>query len=137
MKFKGILLLMLVAICCQAQTGENSVNGKTIEWQSPAYIDRATNDRIEAPNTFVINGSEIEWNQATAEAKQIFSIKNTENKWTNLDQEGYVKYTFDCYNTQGSLTVQRLQGKLSALLEINGLASGSLTLFFEISQMTY
>lgn len=137
MKLKGMLLLLFVTTWCQAQTGENSVNGKTIEWQSPAYIDRSTNDRIEAPNTFVINGTEIEWNQATEDAKQIFIIKNTENKWTSLDQEGYVTYTFDCYNTQGSLTVQRQRGELSVLLEINGLASGSLNLFFEISQMTY
>jgi hypothetical protein len=128
---------MLVTMWCQAQTSENSVNGKTIEWRSPAYIDRATNDRIEAINTLIINGSTIEWNQATEDAKQIFIIKDVENKWANLDHDGRVKYTFDCYNTQGSLTVQRQQGELSALLEIHGLPSGSLTLFFEISKMTY
>lgn len=128
---------MLVTMWCQAQIGENSVSGKTITWQSPAYIDRATNDRTEAPNTFIIDGNNIEWNQATEDAKQIFSIKDVENKWANLDQDGQVKYTFDCYNTQGLITIQRQQGELSALLEIHGLASGSLILFFEISEMTY
>lgn len=109
-----------------------------MQWKSSAFIDETTNDRVEATNNFIIDkSSTIEWNQATEDAKQLFIIKSVDNQWVDINSDGYVKYVFDCYNTEGTLTIRRKTGLLTVSLEIRGLPSGDLSLLFEVVEIIY
>lgn len=138
MRTNSALFLLLLSFCVQAQTPANSVSTLVMQWKSSAFIDETTNDRVEATNNFIIDkSSTIEWNQATEDAKQLFIIKSVDNQWVDINSDGYVKYVFDCYNTEGTLTIRRKTGLLTVSLEIRGLPSGDLSLLFEVVEIIY
>lgn len=134
------LIFSLVVSCILtpslAQQGSVVVLDNTIRWQASAYVDEITNDRVETPSLFITRtNQQIEWDQG--EEHTVMIVVSVESDWLDLAQDGSTTYVVRMQNdSNGTFIVKRLNGILSASLEVPGLSGGDVRLSFEILSAT-